>query len=89
MKTILYQLYHGKICPFENNAPREPEYRENNRKIGEELEIIKKKLSPEDIARLDKIEGYQAEMSDMEAVCAFQAGLKLGLMLMYEMTGRH
>nr|WP_246131979.1 DUF6809 family protein [Paenibacillus hemerocallicola] len=53
MKSILEELYHGKIRPDENIISRDPQYRSIHRKISESLDKWKGMLSEEDFNELE------------------------------------
>lgn len=90
MKSILEELYNGRIYPAERIVPQDPEYRPINRKIGEEKEYLKKKLSEEDLNRLSELEDMYTKSTSIEESESFSYGFKLGSLLMIEiLTSRN
>lgn len=88
MKSILNELYNGHIYPAEQIVPQDPDYRPLNRKIGEEKESLKRKLSEEDIRKLSQLEDMYTRSITMEETETFIYGFKLGSLLMIEiLTG--
>lgn len=89
MKSILHELYSGNIYPDELIVCKDPEYRQANRKIGEEKEYFKKRLSEDDRKRFDELEDLYVNASSMFDSEVFSYGFKLGAMIMLEvLTGR-
>lgn len=89
MKSILEELYDGKIFPEEQIVPKDHNYRPLNEKISELLEEWKKKLSEDDYYQLESFLELCSESSSMEASESFVYGFKLGALIMVEVfTGR-
>lgn len=85
MNNILEQLFGGEIYPAEQIIPADPAYRPTSLKIGEERENLKKKLCEEDSERLEKLNDMHMEVCSMNCYAGFSYGLKLGVLLMFEL----
>lgn len=84
MSNILDQLYSGEIYPAEQIVSTDPEYRPTHKKISEGREYLKQKLSPEDAARLEELDGLYLESISMNCYAGFSCGFKLAVQLMCE-----
>lgn len=84
MKSILHELYNGHIYPAEQIVLQDSDYRPLNRKIREEKESLKRKLSEEDIKRLSQLEDMYTHSITMEETETFIYGFKLASLLMIE-----
>lgn len=85
MNNILKQLYNGDIYPAEAIVSTDPKYRPTHKKISEEREYLKQKLSPEDAARLNELDGLYLDSVSMNSFAGFSYGFKLAVQLMYEL----
>lgn len=89
MKTILEELYNGRIFPEELIVPRNPEYRPLNQKISGLKEKWKKKLSSDDYTELEMLLDLRYDSCAMESSASFGYGFKLGALVMLEvLTGK-
>ncbi len=84
MKTILEELYEGNIYPAELIVPKDPEYRQLNKRISDMLATWKEKLSEADYNQLEALLNLNAESFSMEASESFMYGFKLGSLIMIE-----
>lgn len=84
MKTILHELYEGKLYPEERTVSKDPEYRPLNRKISDMISIWKGKLSEEDYRQLEDLLDLHSASSTMENTESFVCGFKLGALVMME-----
>ena len=48
MNAVLSELFRGKIYPNEQIVPKDPEYRNVNNKISDEMDYFEGKISKED-----------------------------------------
>lgn len=87
MNDMLEQLYNGELYPSENIIPTSPDYRPLKRKISDEREELKAKLSVEDGERLEKLGEMYVDSSAMYGYENFLCGLKLGAQLMIKILG--
>ena len=89
MKSILEELYDGKVFPDEQIVPKDHNYGPLNEKVSELLEEWKKKLSEDDYYQLESLFELSSELSSMEASESFVYGFKLGALIMVEVfSGR-
>ena len=85
MKDIIRQLYDGEIYPAEDIRPTDPQYFIAGDKLHKEMEILKQRLSPEDLERLERMRDYQGDMCDIDAFDSFKHGFTLGALIMCEL----
>lgn len=78
MKSILEQLYIGKISPEEGIIPNDPEYRTISRQVSDMMETWKDKLSPQDFEQLEHMLDLKLEIHAMQNKACFVQGYKLG-----------
>lgn len=83
-KTLLQQLYDGEIYPAEQIVPKNPQYRELCRKLGEEKQYLRERLSASDRERFDEMENLTQEIENLYGYEDFSCGLWLGAGLMIE-----
>lgn len=84
MNDLLNQLYSGGIYPAEQIVPADPRFRPTHKKISEEREYLKQKLSSEDAARLEELDGLYLDSLSMNSYAGFSYGFKLAIQLMCE-----
>ncbi len=84
MKSILNELYYGRIVPWERGIPKTPEYKEANKDINKEKAFFKQILSEEEYKRLEVLENMYTNTSDIESADAFSYGFRLGLLIMID-----
>lgn len=89
MESIIRQLYNGQVYPAEDINPNDPKHREASEKYNEELEKLKEKLSPECIELLEKVQGHESEITEMDMFYGFKEGLRIGILMMYELLGNN
>jgi len=87
MKTILEELYDGRILPLERIVPQSPEYRQLDQKISDLSERWREKLSTEDYQSLEALLELHCASGLLEASAAFGYGFKLGALIMLEVLG--
>lgn len=78
MKSILEQLYIGKLTPEEDIIPEDPQYRMISGQVSNMMEMWKKKLSPEDFELLEQMLDLKVELHAMQNKACFVQGYKLG-----------
>ena len=83
-KTLLQQLYDGEIYPAEQIVPKQPEYRALCRKLREEKEYLRERLSASDRERFDAMENLSQEIENLYGYEDFSCGFRLGAGLMIE-----
>lgn len=84
--SILRDLYNGDVYPAEEIVPRDTEYRNLSNEIGELRKHLNDKLQTEDKAQFEKMDDLILKTSSMYGFANFSYGLKLGLLLMCEVT---
>ena len=84
MKTILEELYAGKIYPDELIVSKNPDYDPLSKEISCTLEIWKNKLSDDNYKELEKLLDLRSRSDSMHAEASFMYGFKFGAMLMVE-----
>lgn len=84
MKSVLSELFRGKIYPDEQIVPNDPEYRNVNNKISDEMDCFEERLSREDFDKLEELYGLYSESSFIMEEHSFAYGFKLGTLLMTE-----
>lgn len=84
MKTILEELYDGRIFPAERILSKDPEYHRVNREISDLREFLSKKLSEEDLKFLETFQDLNDQSAVLEAAASFEYGFKLGAWIMLE-----
>jgi hypothetical protein len=87
MKSILEELYYGRIHPFERIVPQDPEYHSLNRKISGIRQTWREKLPAEDYRALEEFLDLYCDSSVLEACASFGYGFKLGALIMLEVLG--
>lgn len=83
--SIISQLYNGQIYPVERICPNVPEYQEYNANRNKTLELLKAKFGSECTTLLEKLEELESDIMDLETLAGFKEGLRLGLLMMYEL----
>jgi len=83
-KSILQQLYDGKIYPSENINPDTLKYNEAAKALSEETEYLMKILSGDALKRFQKINTLQCETLSTELYESFAHGFRLSTALMAE-----
>lgn len=84
MKSILDELFSGRIYPDELIISKDPEYHPLNKKISEAMEMWKKKLSEDDFEQLEALLDLRCKSSSMDAAASFVYGFKLGAAIIIE-----
>lgn len=83
-KSILHELFNGRIIPNQTAVSKNPQYTLISDKINVERDFFKSILSDEDFARLENIEGLFADMTTMQDEEVFAFGFRLGAALMID-----
>lgn len=78
MKSIIEQLYIGKITPEEDIIPEDPQYRAISGQVSNMMEMWRKKLSSEDFELLEQMLDLKVELHAMQNKACFVQGYKLG-----------
>lgn len=87
MESILTDLFNGKIAPFENLTPNDPEFPSLKQKYLEEKAYFNSKLSEDDLIRHDNLDEMDDIISNMENTEAFIRGFRLASKIMAEVFG--
>jgi len=77
-EAYLQALYDGEIFPDELIIPQDPDYRPTHKKISEEKEYRKQKLTEEAYKWLEEIDNLFCQATSMSASEVFSYGFKLG-----------
>ncbi len=75
-KTLLQQLYDGEIYPADQIVPKNPQYRELCRKLGQEKQYLRE--------RFDEMGDMHLEIASLCGYEDFAYGFRLGAGLMIE-----
>lgn len=81
-KSIMADLYHGRINAWERRPTRTTENIAVNQKIEDEKRYFVQKISLDDVQRFETLENLYSQSNDFEQESAFSYGFKLGTMLM-------
>lgn len=85
MKSILRDIYNGKLYPAEQNVPHNKGYWSIQRAISKEKEYWMQRLSEEEYKTLEERLLYNHDMlMSMEAEEAYVCGFRMGAMVMAE-----
>ncbi|MGD8401501.1 MAG: hypothetical protein PVH64_11325 [Bacillota bacterium] len=84
MRSFLEALYGGWISPAEMSAPKNPEYRQINRKIDELRKEWQQKLTEENCEQLETILDLCREADSIEVTASFEYGFRWGAAIMVE-----
>jgi hypothetical protein len=87
MKSILEELYLGRLYPLEQIVPQDPEFHSVNQKKSDLVKILETKLSAEDEQALEDLLDLDCQVSVMEAYASFEYGVKFGVLLMLNVLG--
>lgn len=87
MKSLLSELYLGRLQPDGCITPQDPEYRLLNRQISQMMEACKVKLSEADCMMLEELLDLYGRSHSMECEATFLYGFKMGALLMLEVIG--
>lgn len=83
-KSLLQQLYDGEIYPAEQIVLKSPKHRELSRKLGEEKEYIRERLSVSDRERFEEMDSLYQEITSLYNYENFLYGFRLGVGLIIE-----
>jgi hypothetical protein len=78
MKSILEELYYGRIHPDDKLFLRDSEYRKISDQISEMLELLKQKLSQQEYEQLEVLHELMELSHSKESCQVFIHGFKLG-----------
>lgn len=84
MKSIIEDLYYGKLYPSEQIVPNDPRYRMLNQQISEMMQLWRQKLSEEDFRQLEAMLDLQGESNSIHNKATFVQGFKMGASMMIE-----
>jgi hypothetical protein len=84
MRSFLEALYGGWISPTEMSAPKNPEYRQINRKIDELKKEWQQKLTEENCEQLETILELCREADSFAVTASFEYGFRWGAAIMVE-----
>lgn len=81
-KSVLQDLYRGRINAWERQSIHTAENIAVNRRIEDEKRYFIQKMSLDDVQRFEALENLYFQSSDFEQEDSFTYGFKLGAMLM-------
>lgn len=84
MKSILHDLYIGKVTPWERRISDNPKYKEIIKKLDEEEHYLMDKLSTKDVQHLQDFKKLSYQAMAIDEVEIFKAGYKLGALMIME-----
>ena len=84
MKSILQELYNGDLCPVAQILSKNIAYREIGRKIADEMDAWKKRLTEEEFKQLQNLIDLRVQTIEMDLAASFEHGFKLGASLIME-----
>ena len=82
MRSILQNLYSGKIVPWERRNRHSEEQHEIVRQIDEEEKILLSQISPESKERYQKLSNLRSSLFESEEIELFAYSFTLGATLM-------
>lgn len=84
MKSLLKDLFHGKVYPNEQTRPINKQYHPLNLKISDELCHFQESLAKDEYTRLEDLFSLHSQSSLMESEECFAYGFKLATVIMVE-----
>lgn len=84
MKSILHDLYAGKVTPWERRISDNPKYKEIIKKLDEEEHYLMDKLPAKDVQHLQNFKKLSYQAMAIDEVEIFRSGYKLGALMMME-----
>ena len=82
MRSILQNLYNGKIIPWERRNPKSEEQHAIIQKIDEEEKLLISQISPEANERYQKLLGLRSSLFESADSELFAYSVTLGALLM-------
>ena len=89
MKSILEELYLGRLYPLEQIVPQDPEFHSANEKKSGLIKILETRLPAEDFQTVEELLDVDCNISVMEAYASFAYGFKLGALVILEVLGNN
>ena len=86
MKSILEELFYGRIRPFELIVHQDPEH-SLNRKISDLKLALQEKLPAEDVQAVEELVDLCCGSGVLESAASFRYGFRLGAQVMMEVLG--
>ena len=86
-KSILQDLYFGKIRPWERKRIPTEEYDTLTQKRDDIEAHFKETLSPEEYAKLEEMQDLQSEAELIDNIALFEYSFCLGAMMMIDIFG--
>ncbi|MCD7818376.1 MAG: hypothetical protein LUH07_04930 [Lachnospiraceae bacterium] len=84
MKSIMEDIYNGKIYPGEQIVPANAEYRTATKKVSTLMYTLEEKLDKNLYEMIEELMNLNAEINDYQQLVFFQYGLSMGLELSRE-----
>ncbi|MCM3042544.1 hypothetical protein M3201_23080 [Paenibacillus motobuensis] len=84
MRSIIEELYYGKLCPEEHIVPTDSEYRSLNKKTSKLMEEARERLSEKDFATLEQILDLTSDSNSMVTSASFVEGFRMGALVIVE-----
>lgn len=86
MKSLIKQLYYGKISPWEHLRPKNPEYHALWDKIEKQEAYLAGKLPAEERETFTEYQELIRQADCMETYEGFSHGFRLGMNLLWEVV---
>lgn len=83
-KSLMYDLYYGRLVPWERGRSQDPAYTPVSRKISDIKEHFRDTLTPGEYQRFEELEDLSAQSSSIEDVDIFEYGMSMDILLMIE-----
>ena len=84
MTSVLKDLYNGELCPVGQIVSKNSAYREIGRRIADEMDAWKKRLTEEEFKQLQNLIDLRVQTIEMDLDALFEHGFKLGASLIME-----
>lgn len=83
-KSILHDLYFGRLVPWEWDHTQAPGYTTLAEKVSQIGDYFEDRLSSEEYEKLEKLQDLEAELGEIANEDFFQYGLCMGILIMTE-----
>ena len=81
MNSILKDLFNGKIFPYDNLIPKDPDFPKLAKNVNDTENYLRSLLSDKDKSTFEKLIIMRDDLSAMESLEAFSRGFRLAFML--------
>ena len=84
MNYILENLFNGKIFPYDNLVPKDPDFPKLAKNVNDTENYLRSLLSDKDKATFEELIIMRDDLSAMENLEAFSRGFRLAFMLVVD-----